>query len=274
MNSTALELPDICCQHAREPKTWHKVVPEVWQLAQLVADGCARAPCDPRVAPSHACPVFHPSSATPLVAFEVHLAPAHNLLHLNACHAPSCQAEHQRDLASSAADAWQPVISQELGEECIIEAVDGHLLVYVPSRMLTDAVLRVAPQPLVASVTPARLHFLHDLQQVSLLMQSTQVEAASETSGTELQYWAAGLNGQGQVIGLGDSGIDMQHCAFADPDVPFENFKVGDERIPYFESEDHRKVSLYFMCDPQGSCSSSCLTCLLQLLPQRLRIEP
>lgn len=250
-----MELPDVCCQHAREPETWHKVVPELWQLAQVVAGGSAGELCDPQVAPSHACPQFHPSSTTPLVAFEAHFAPAYELLHLNACRTPTCQAQHQRDLASAAADAWEPVISQALGEDSIIEAVDGYLLVYVPTGKLEDAVRRVALQPLIASVTPARVHVLHDLRQVSLLMQSTQREVASDT---DLQYWAAGLNGQGQVIGLGDGGMDMQHCAFSDPDIAFDNFKVGDERIPYFESEDHRKVSLYFMCDPPtaGSCSS------------------
>lgn len=249
-NGTAVELPNICCQHAQEPQTRHKVVPELWQLAKFVAEGSAAGErCDPRISPSHSCPKFHPSSSVPLVAFEVHLAPAHALLQLNTCHKPSCRAEQQREFAESAAIDWQPAITQELGADVIIEPVDGFLVFYVPSAKLEDAVTLVARQPLVASITPARTHFLHNLREVSLLMQTTQLNADSAVaSDTDLQFWDAGLNGQGQIIGLGDGGIDMRHCAFSDPEVPFENFKVGDERVPYFESENHRKVSLYFMC--------------------------
>jgi hypothetical protein len=31
--------------------------------------------------------------------------------------------------------------------------------------------------------------------------------------------WAAGLKGQGQVVGVGDSGVDMDSCFFFDPKV-------------------------------------------------------
>lgn len=49
------------------------------------------------------------------------------------------------------------------------------------------------------------------------------------------------------LIGTSDTPNTVQHCAFSDPAVPFEDFKVGDERVPFFASEEHRKVSLYFM---------------------------
>lgn len=212
LNSTSAELPSICCQHIQAPQTQHKVVPEVWQLAQVVAGGASHAgeKCDVRVLPSHTCPKFHPSSSIPLVAFEAHLAPAHKLLHHNGCHVPSCQAERQRQFAESAAIGWQPVITHELGADVIIEPVDGLLVFYVPSEKLEHAVMQVARQPLVASITPARTHFLHNLREVSLTIQTAQLNTGSAVTNTDLQYWDVGLRGQGQVIGLGDAGLDVQ----------------------------------------------------------------
>jgi hypothetical protein len=252
VNSTVLELPHICCQDAQDPEAWHKVVPALWQLVQVLA-GPRDELCDRSKSPSHICPKYHSSSKTLLVAFEAHLAPAHELSQQDSCSKARCRADQQRQFAEAAAMDWQPFITQELGTDVIIDPVDGLLIFYVPSEKLEDAVMRVARQPLVASITPARTHFLHNLRDVSLLMQTPQSSADLAVADTDLQYWDVGLDGEGQVIGLGDSGLDMQHCAFADPAVPFADFKVGDERIPYFESDAHRKVSLYFMCAPVSS---------------------
>ena len=38
---------------------------------------------------------------------------------------------------------------------------------------------------------------------------------------TSHPLWAAGLDGTGQVIGSGDSGIDVDSCYFNDPAVSF-----------------------------------------------------
>jgi hypothetical protein len=57
--------------------------------------------------------------------------------------------------------------------------------------------------------------------------------------------WAAGITGEGQVMGMADSGVDVQHCFFADAAVPFELVAepVGGAR--QFSSEKHRKIRLY-----------------------------
>ena len=67
-------------------------------------------------------------------------------------------------------------------------------------------------------------------------------------------FWAVGLDGKGQILGFGDSGLDMDHCDFVDPDVPFELNGVGSEdTYPVFASTVHRKVALYYMCAASAS---------------------
>lgn len=246
-NGSAVKLPDSCCQSVQEPSTQHKAVPAVWQLAQSAANSITGKACDWTTLPSHACPKFHPSSSNSLVAFEAHFAPAHKLLHSTAFEQGNFRAEQQRQLAESAAIDWQPALAEELGAEVIIEAADGFLLIYVPKQELEHAITLVSQQPLIASITPARTHILHN---VPLDVDSATFPADSAFSDLDLKFWDAHLKGQGQVIGLGDSGLDMQHCAFSDPAVPFENFKISEDRIPFFESEQHRKVPLYYMCAP------------------------
>lgn len=56
-------------------------------------------------------------------------------------------------------------------------------------------------------------------------------------------FWAAGLTGKGQVVGIGDSGIDMQSCFFRDPAVPFVPPSDGTK---VWSSTTHRKVVLYW----------------------------
>lgn len=55
-------------------------------------------------------------------------------------------------------------------------------------------------------------------------------------------FWQAGLDGKGQVIGIGDSGIDMNSCYFRDPANPFNPSPDSKEWI----SPNHRKVVYYY----------------------------
>jgi subtilisin family serine protease len=55
-------------------------------------------------------------------------------------------------------------------------------------------------------------------------------------------FWQAGLDGKGQIIGIGDSGIDMNSCYFRDPANPFNPSPDSKEWI----SPNHRKVVYYY----------------------------
>lgn len=83
-------------------------------------------------------------------------------------------------------------------------------------------------------------------------------------------FWAAGVNGSGQVIGTGDNGIDMDSCYFKDPSVSFTTsltFKnvYGGAATPVytFSSATHRKLaSFHGLLDKapgaHGGASCSC----------------
>jgi len=61
-------------------------------------------------------------------------------------------------------------------------------------------------------------------------------------------FWAAGITGKGQVVGIGDSGLDTKHCSFTDPNDALprtQNAKV--------DSTTHRKVSQYFSYADTGA---------------------
>lgn len=55
-------------------------------------------------------------------------------------------------------------------------------------------------------------------------------------------FWSAGLDGKGQIVGMGDSGIDMRSCYFADPAAPFAPAPGADE----WANPNHRKVVYYW----------------------------
>lgn len=55
--------------------------------------------------------------------------------------------------------------------------------------------------------------------------------------------------GQNQVMGIGDTGLDVQHCLFRDASVPFSAFQTETGRsnnagdpLQYFDSATHRKI--------------------------------
>jgi subtilisin family serine protease len=55
-------------------------------------------------------------------------------------------------------------------------------------------------------------------------------------------FWSAGLDGTGEIVGIGDSGIDMDSCFFSDPAVPFVA-PVGSKE---WANPQHRKVVYYW----------------------------
>ena len=62
----------------------------------------------------------------------------------------------------------------------------------------------------------------------------------------------AGLQGQGQTVGMGDTGIDWLHCAFQDSttfgpgDGPYQTDGLGYQ---YWVNPAHRKISYYRQID-------------------------
>ena len=63
---------------------------------------------------------------------------------------------------------------------------------------------------------------------------------------TTTTHWAAGLRGQGGVLGMGDTGLDVDHCALRGPSLAVTvspATRVGG--APAFSSTTHRKLAMY-----------------------------
>jgi subtilisin family serine protease len=83
----------------------------------------------------------------------------------------------------------------------------------------------------------------------SLLAQaSSSGTTATASAPSEHPAWAAGLTGAGQILGIGDSGIDTSSCYFNDPAVPFVPSALPIDpatRARVFISATHRKLAYY-----------------------------
>ena len=126
----------------------------------------------------------------------------------------------------------------------------------------------LAAQPATHWLSPASLTASERNWQASSIIQSGKGAPSSGSSNAVADaathpLWAANVTGKGQVIGGGDSGLDLSHCFFADPDVPIELKAAGSGGNAggwrgffgggngaggggsVFESEWHRKIRLY-----------------------------
>ena len=56
--------------------------------------------------------------------------------------------------------------------------------------------------------------------------------------------WKAGITGKGQVVGVGDSGLDVDSCYFSDPGVNINQAQFGRSTVRDYP--DHRKIARYF----------------------------
>ena len=66
---------------------------------------------------------------------------------------------------------------------------------------------------------------------------STAAAAAAPATAEARRLWDAGLRGHGQLIGIGDSGVDLRSCYFADRSGP------NGSALP--PGPDHRKLAAY-----------------------------
>ncbi|KAG2450043.1 hypothetical protein HYH02_000147 [Chlamydomonas schloesseri] len=63
-------------------------------------------------------------------------------------------------------------------------------------------------------------------------------------------FWSRGLDGRGQVLGISDSGVDLDSCYFFDPEIPdVWRRLVPDSKFKgakVFTSDTHRKLKSYY----------------------------
>ena len=112
----------------------------------------------------------------------------------------------------------------------------SRLLVRVPARAVRHAAAALAALPLVHAVAPADARvelqnkYAHMVTQAGDGIDAALIASAIGLSNASVSappdalrttpIWWRGLLGQGQVVGVGDTGIDNDLCFFIDPNVP------------------------------------------------------
>jgi hypothetical protein len=97
------------------------------------------------------------------------------------------------------------------------------LLPQTCSQHLGPVLHWLARRPMVYWVAPRMKHGWNNFAAGAVVQGSplaARVEDPSEAGGPGLHpIWEAGLRGEGQIVGMGDSGVDMDSCYFYDPKV-------------------------------------------------------
>ncbi len=120
------------------------------------------------------------------------------------------------------------------------------LTVSVCAHELGAAVAWLAAQPQVHWLEPRRRMQLHNRMAGAIVEGAISGAATDDAAALSMHpFWPLGLRGEGQVVGVGDSGLDVDSCYFFDPAVPFA---ANSQSVPTgraFASDAHRKVAYY-----------------------------
>ena len=110
----------------------------------------------------------------------------------------------------------------------------------------------LAHQPAVYWLYPKPQMRLHNLNAGAVTQGSVFGNTFDASRPETHPLWSKGLDGQGQLVGVGDSGIDMDSCYFFDPEVPFATVGASPTGRRMFNSKSHRKVAAYNpIADPE-----------------------
>ncbi|KAF8071088.1 tagC [Scenedesmus sp. PABB004] len=156
--------------------------------------------------------------------------------------AAAAAADWAAPLATLAGDDGRSERHLELCRPELIARSAWELDVAVCPQDLSDALYWLSNQAAVHWLAPRPRLFLQNMV-ASMIVQDNGAAAGQDYKAANSHlFWEAGLDGRGQIIGIGDSGIDMQSCFFADAAVPFVPPAQGSE----WRSSTHRKVVLYW----------------------------
>ncbi|KAG2492715.1 hypothetical protein HYH03_009128 [Edaphochlamys debaryana] len=157
--------------------------------------------------------------------------------------------------ASAAAADWAQPLAALSPPDCppLLEPVRGSpllLQVAVCAQALPGTVEWLAGAPQVSWLSPRMTARAHSLVASAITQTGGQQPAVTATTTAQMlsthPFWAAGLDGRNQTVGMGDSGLDVSSCYFHDPAVPFAaNIKTDANGQQYFRSAEHRKLRFY-----------------------------
>ncbi len=164
--------------------------------------------------------------------------------------------------AAAAAAAWAPALASICAPAtCTLTPADSllssRLAITAPAARAPALVPWLAASPATHWVSPRararpRNFFAAGICQAGapgrVDVATGMAWATAPTTGSHTPHWAAGLRGGGQILGLGDTGLDADHCLFSDPAVPGPGAaggvapKVGPDGVRAWESATHRKL--------------------------------
>ena len=154
----------------------------------------------------------------------------------------------RRNSGSAAVKDWARAVEREFSVAHLEHNGRDAVRLYVLREDIPRAIQWLAERHVVHWVEPVPRMVVMN-RQASSITQSCQpvpsTNAATNTMPKYHPFWSAGIQGQGMVIGIGDSGLDYRHCFFADPDTDWEANIVTIDRVLTFTSETHRKIRLY-----------------------------
>ncbi|GLI60087.1 hypothetical protein VaNZ11_002120 [Volvox africanus] len=109
----------------------------------------------------------------------------------------------------------------EVDSELVTAGVSDMVSLYLCEQDIIFGVNWLADRDVVKWVAPLTAPRTADVV-ADILLQSGKLDmdqyfdVTSFDPGVNWPYWTAGLQGQGEVIGLADTGLDLNHCAFSD----------------------------------------------------------
>ncbi|KAL0037541.1 hypothetical protein WJX77_001610 [Trebouxia sp. C0004] len=165
--------------------------------------------------------------------------------------------------SNAAVADWQAPLAVVCSSLCSIAASgSGRVMVKAPLQYSQAVVEWLTAQPQVHWVSPraqtkASNFFATGISQsgtAATLADASYPAGASNDAGTH-PLWDAGLNGENQIVGMGDTGIDWLHCTFTDSahtgpgSGPYLTETAATGGYTYWVSTTHRKIVYYRQVD-------------------------
>jgi subtilisin family serine protease len=136
--------------------------------------------------------------------------------------------QEEENSANSACELQKARDEFELRYEAEERSEKRHLSfkIAVPRDKLGTVVASVSRLPFVNWIEPDLQARVYNHIASEVLQIGSKGDPASPIA--ETPYWSAGLNGQNQIVGVGDTGLDVNSCFFWDPDhdVGYDHAKV------------------------------------------------
>ncbi|GIL44348.1 hypothetical protein Vafri_1858 [Volvox africanus] len=159
-------------------------------------------------------------------------------------------------------EAWPPALAEAVGitnrtDECWPQVVadglygqsSGILLIFLCAKYYEAGVLWLSNMDTVVWLEPALQAGIRNAVAGWIVQTGTISTALFDNPTSVLRpYWAANLQGQGILVGLDDTGLDMSHCNFID-----DRWRTGSLRTLFVGSPprlylpNHRKVVQYML---------------------------